>query len=46
MGLLVDGVWQDQWYDTSATKERFTTQSIMVFTSVDLPLPKLPTKKP
>lgn len=23
MGLLVDGVWQDQWYDTKATKGRF-----------------------
>ncbi len=23
MGLLVDGVWRDQWYDTSATGGRF-----------------------
>ena len=23
MGLLVDGVWQDKWYDTKATKGRF-----------------------
>ena len=23
MGLLVDGKWQDQWYDTKATKGRF-----------------------
>lgn len=23
MGLLVDGVWQDQWYDTKASKGRF-----------------------
>ncbi|MGY2048580.1 glutathione S-transferase family protein [Methylobacterium sp. JK268] len=23
MGLLVDGVWQDQWYDTKATGGRF-----------------------
>src|SRR5262245_34771501 len=23
MGLLVDGVWQDQWYDTRATGGRF-----------------------
>jgi putative glutathione S-transferase len=23
MGLLVDGVWQDRWYDTSATGGRF-----------------------
>ncbi len=23
MGRLVDGVWQDQWYDTKATKGRF-----------------------
>ena len=23
MGLLVDGVWKDQWYDTSATGGRF-----------------------
>jgi putative glutathione S-transferase len=23
MGLLVDGVWQDQWYDTHAQKGRF-----------------------
>ena len=23
MGLLVDGVWRDQWYDTSATDGRF-----------------------
>ena len=23
MGLLVDGVWQDKWYDTDAAKGRF-----------------------
>ncbi|MEG9529665.1 MAG: glutathione S-transferase family protein, partial [Hyphomicrobiales bacterium] len=23
MGLLVDGVWRDQWYDTAATGGRF-----------------------
>src|SRR5688572_23804033 len=23
MGLLVDGVWKDQWYDTAATGGRF-----------------------
>ncbi|MGI9491825.1 MAG: glutathione S-transferase family protein, partial [Geminicoccaceae bacterium] len=23
MGLLVDGVWKDQWYDTNSTKGRF-----------------------
>jgi putative glutathione S-transferase len=23
MGLLVDGVWQDQWYDTGSSKGRF-----------------------
>ncbi|MEM8876372.1 MAG: glutathione S-transferase family protein [Pseudomonadota bacterium] len=23
MGLLVDGVWQDKWYDTKSTKGRF-----------------------
>jgi len=23
MGLLVDGQWQDQWYDTEESKERF-----------------------
>ncbi|WP_300033626.1 glutathione S-transferase family protein [uncultured Roseobacter sp.] len=23
MGLLVDGVWQDQWYDTKSTKGKF-----------------------
>jgi putative glutathione S-transferase len=23
MGLLVDGVWTDQWYDTSSTGGRF-----------------------
>ena len=23
MGLLVDGVWQDRWYDTSTTGGRF-----------------------
>ena len=23
MGLLVDGVWQDQWYDTKSTGGRF-----------------------
>lgn len=23
MGLLVDGKWVDQWYDTAATKGRF-----------------------
>ncbi|HVY57954.1 MAG TPA: glutathione S-transferase family protein [Xanthobacteraceae bacterium] len=26
MGLLVDGVWQDQWYDTAATGGRFVRQ--------------------
>jgi putative glutathione S-transferase len=26
MGLLVDGVWQDKWYDTSATGGRFERQ--------------------
>lgn len=23
MGLLVDGVWKDQWYDTKASGGRF-----------------------
>jgi len=23
MGLLIDGVWQDQWYDTRSTGGRF-----------------------
>ncbi|MGE3295500.1 MAG: glutathione S-transferase family protein, partial [Geminicoccaceae bacterium] len=23
MGLLVDGIWQDQWYDTASTGGRF-----------------------
>ncbi len=23
MGLLVDGVWRDQWYDTDSTGGRF-----------------------
>src|SRR6266852_6394189 len=23
MGLLVDGIWKDQWYDTAATGGRF-----------------------
>ena len=23
MGLLVDGVWQDQWYDTKSSGGRF-----------------------
>jgi putative glutathione S-transferase len=23
MGLLVDGKWQDRWYDTDATQRRF-----------------------
>ncbi|TXM88950.1 glutathione S-transferase family protein, partial [Methylobacterium sp. WL122] len=23
MGLLVDGAWQDQWYDTKSTGGRF-----------------------
>ena len=23
MGMLVDGQWQDVWYDTKATKGRF-----------------------
>lgn len=27
MGLLVDGVWQDQWYDTKATGGRFERQA-------------------
>jgi putative glutathione S-transferase len=26
MGLLVDGVWTDRWYDTSASKGRFLRQ--------------------
>jgi putative glutathione S-transferase len=26
MGLLVDGVWQDQWYDTRSTDGRFVRQ--------------------
>ncbi len=26
MGLLVDGVWQDQWYDTKSTGGRFKRQ--------------------
>ena len=26
MGLLVDGVWRDQWYDTKATGGRFVRQ--------------------
>ncbi len=26
MGLLVDGVWHDQWYDTEASKGRFVRQ--------------------
>jgi putative glutathione S-transferase len=27
MGLLVDGVWQDQWYDTAASGGRFERQA-------------------
>ncbi len=27
MGLLIDGVWHDQWYDTSSTKGRFVRQA-------------------
>lgn len=27
MGLLVDGVWKDQWYDTKATKGHFVRSS-------------------
>ncbi len=27
MGLLVDGVWQDQWYDTSSTGGRFVRKA-------------------
>ena len=23
MGLLVDGKWQDKWYDTKSTKGKF-----------------------
>ncbi len=26
MGLLVDGRWQDQWYDTTSTGGRFVRQ--------------------
>ncbi|WP_107667555.1 glutathione S-transferase family protein [Cyanothece sp. BG0011] len=26
MGLLIDGVWQDQWYDTKSTGGRFVRQ--------------------
>jgi putative glutathione S-transferase len=27
MGLLVDGIWQDQWYDTASTGGRFVRQA-------------------
>ncbi len=27
MGLLIDGVWHDQWYDTAATGGRFQRQA-------------------
>jgi putative glutathione S-transferase len=27
MGLLVDGVWQDRWYDTKKTGGRFERSS-------------------
>ncbi|MEL7316931.1 MAG: glutathione S-transferase C-terminal domain-containing protein, partial [Cyanobacteria bacterium J06559_3] len=27
MGLLVDGIWQDQWYDTASTGGRFERQA-------------------
>ena len=27
MGLLIDGVWHDQWYDTKSTKGRFVRQA-------------------
>lgn len=27
MGLLIDGVWHDQWYDTSSTKGQFVRQA-------------------
>ena len=27
MGLLVDGVWQDRWYDTTKTGGRFERQA-------------------
>ncbi len=27
MGLLIDGVWHDQWYDTSSTEGRFVRQA-------------------
>jgi putative glutathione S-transferase len=27
MGLLVDGIWQDQWYDTSKTGGRFVREN-------------------
>ena len=26
MGLLVNGIWQDQWYDTDSTGGRFVRQ--------------------
>lgn len=27
MGLLIDGVWHDQWYDTTATQGKFVRQA-------------------
>ncbi|WP_287137831.1 MULTISPECIES: hypothetical protein [Crocosphaera] len=27
MGLLIDGVWHDKWYDTSKTEGRFVRQA-------------------
>lgn len=27
MGLLIDGIWHDQWYDTSKTEGRFVRQT-------------------
>ena len=30
MGLLVDGVWLDQWYDTKSTGGRFVRQGFHV----------------
>lgn len=27
MGLLIDGVWHDQWYDTASTKGKFVRQA-------------------
>ena len=37
MGLFVDGVWHDTWYDTGETKGRFTSPLALPETDAAVP---------